>query len=68
MLEPNKMTYEDLKRAESGIQEYIDLVTQFTALRWDDENGREKLRPEIGRLRRDLDMEPLPGFPCKENV
>lgn len=68
MLKPDKMTYGELKRAESSIQEYNGLVAQFTALRWDDEDGREKLRPEIGRMRKELDMEPLPGFPCKENV
>lgn len=65
MLEPEKMTYYQLKNAERDLLKYIDLVDQFTALRWDDEDGRARLRPEIGRMRKALDMKPLPGFPCE---
>ncbi len=62
MLELNKMTYDELKYTESSLLEYLSLVEQFTALRLDDEDGRAKLKPEIGRLRKALGMEPLPGF------
>lgn len=65
MQEQNKATYKELKKAERDILEYIDLVHQFSSLRWDDEDGRARLRPEIGRMRKRLSMEPLPGFPCE---
>lgn len=69
MLKPNSMTHSELSKEESTITEYINLVDEFLSMdhgvAWKPEEWEreEKMRMEIARLRQELDMEPLSGFP-----